>query len=70
MRNILESKILIHYCIPGSAGGGGAAWLLINHKQQLGVRKAPMSLITWTTPGTDENGDEENWYHMVFQFST
>ncbi|KAJ5810577.1 uncharacterized protein N7503_002795 [Penicillium pulvis] len=49
----------------GTPNGGGAAWLLINHKQQLGVRKAPVSVTAWTTPGTDED-----WYHMVFQSST
>jgi hypothetical protein len=49
----------------GTPNGGGAAWLLINHKQQLGARKAPVSVTAWTTTGTDED-----WYHMVIQFST
>ncbi|KAJ5565315.1 hypothetical protein N7513_001557 [Penicillium frequentans] len=63
-----KSGVLINQnglALLGTPNGGGAAWLLINHKQQLGARKAPVSVTAWTTPGTDKD-----WYHMVFQFST
>ncbi|GKZ29769.1 hypothetical protein AbraIFM66950_006399 [Aspergillus brasiliensis] len=53
----------------GTPNGGGAAWLLINHKQQLG-NKTPVSVIAWTTEGEDEKGNPEPWYHMIFQFSS
>ncbi|KAJ5632141.1 hypothetical protein N7490_008480 [Penicillium lividum] len=63
-----KSGVLINQnglALLGTPNGGGAAWILINHKQQLGARKAPVSVTVWTTPGTDED-----WHHMVFQFST
>ncbi|GLA27018.1 hypothetical protein CBS147346_9370 [Aspergillus niger] len=53
----------------GTPNGGGAAWLLINHKQQLS-RKMPVSVTAWTTSGLDAKGNPEPWYHMMFQFST
>ncbi|KAJ5175657.1 uncharacterized protein N7482_001534 [Penicillium canariense] len=53
----------------GTPNGGGAAWLLINHKQQLG-KKTPISVTAWTTSGLDENGNDEPWFHMIFQFSS
>lgn len=72
--NQKKSKgVLIHQnglALLGTPNGSGAAWLLINHKQQLGEKKAPVSVIAWTTVGRDDDGNDEDWYHMIFQFST
>ena len=53
----------------GNPNGGGVAWVLINHKSQLG-RKTPVSVTAWTTSGSDANGNPELWSHLMFQFST
>ncbi|PTU21961.1 hypothetical protein P175DRAFT_0436220, partial [Aspergillus ochraceoroseus IBT 24754] len=53
----------------GTPNGGGGAWLLINHKGSLG-KKYPVSVTAWTTTGKDNEGNDEDWYHMIFQFST
>lgn len=51
--------------ILATPNGVGAAYFLINHKEDLG-HKTITKVTVFKTDGQKPNGDPEDWYHFIF----